>query len=372
MIPGMYLGGSEKVLEIIANDQRKSGHNVIIVSFERTPFDSFYQHLDIRHCEVSYEFSLFTKSKIKIKNYEDLITEIAPNVIHSHSYWTDLISHHNLRRDIFYVTHFHLNYENFPMFRPSAILSRKGIREFIDKFLILKKYKRQNCQFIAASRFIYSFYEKRMPSSILKKMVIIPNPVDDRYFTIEKKDVNVQLLTIGRLEDVKNHTFLLDVVHLLKSQGTITNLVVVGDGSLREILRDKARKLSIDKQVIFLGAKKDDALIDLLSRTKLYVHAAKSETFGLAIYEARAAGIPVITLNFEGLDPEIMLDQSIKIIYKGSVETYAAEIVRMLNLSDDSYKAIATNARQRTEVFSERVYVRAMRKFYDQMSDHFL
>jgi glycosyltransferase involved in cell wall biosynthesis len=103
------------------------------------------------------------------------------------------------------------------------------------------------------------------------------------------------LVTIGNLDLVKNHRFLLDVLAQAKRAGRALSLDVFGDGPCRKDLLQQARALGLADQVRFQGFRPD--VRDFLPRYRAYVHASYSESSSLAIIEAMAAGLPIVAGN---------------------------------------------------------------------------
>jgi glycosyltransferase involved in cell wall biosynthesis len=103
------------------------------------------------------------------------------------------------------------------------------------------------------------------------------------------------LVTIGHLEPVKNHRFLLEVLAEAKRAGTTLTLDIFGEGPLRRDLEQMTHSLGLDGQVRFRGFRRD--VQDFLPRYRAYVHASYSESSSLAIIEAMAAGLPVVAAN---------------------------------------------------------------------------
>jgi glycosyltransferase involved in cell wall biosynthesis len=110
------------------------------------------------------------------------------------------------------------------------------------------------------------------------------------------------LVTIGNLEFVKNHRFLLAVVAEAKRAGRVFTLDVFGKGPLLKKLSREARILGVGQQIRFRGFQPD--VRKLLPGYRAYVHASYSESFCLAIAEAMAAGLPILTSDI-GPIPEL-------------------------------------------------------------------
>jgi glycosyltransferase involved in cell wall biosynthesis len=360
LIPGLYLGGAEKVLTYICDHQKKSGFKVYVVAFERSGFEHFYPTLNVIHCNVQYQDSLFTKVNIHTQNYETIIDETGPSVIHSHSQWTDLISHHRLRADIRYISHFHLCYDFYLPSLRSAIASFR-FSPLIDKWRLVKKYANQNCYLMASSEFIRDFYRKCLPKSVARKIFTLNNPVSIGAFT-QAPSPQFDLLTIGRLEEVKNHLLALQVIRRAAERGFHWTLAIVGEGTMRVTLQEHCRRLQIDDRVTFVGA--TTALEKFFSISSIYLHTAHSETFGLSIFEAMAAGLPIVTKKFNGLNANVFMDNvNCKVIDSDNADEYIDAITRIK--SDINFRARLIDAGYHTAAgFSLHEYLIALDKFY--------
>lgn len=116
-------------------------------------------------------------------------------------------------------------------------------------------------------------------------------------------DVKV-IMSVGRLVDVKNHSFLLHIMRALldlNPKGWL--LLLIGEGENEGALRDEARALGIDGQIRFLGLRDD--IPSLLSSSDAYVMPSIHEGLPLAAVEAQANGLP--TFLSSGISPETKL-----------------------------------------------------------------
>ena len=103
------------------------------------------------------------------------------------------------------------------------------------------------------------------------------------------------LVTIGHLEPVKNHRFMLKVLAEANRAGRGLTLDVFGDGPLHNELLGMTSSLGLEEQVRFRGYRQD--VRDYLPRYRAYIHASYSESSSLAIIEAMAAGLPIVAAN---------------------------------------------------------------------------
>lgn len=110
------------------------------------------------------------------------------------------------------------------------------------------------------------------------------------------------LLFVGRLIPWKGVQYLLQALGCLHN----TRLIVAGDGTYRAGLERLAHLLQVEERVTFLGAVPRAELPRLYANVDLVVGASfANETFGIALVEAQACGVPVVASNFGGF-PEVV------------------------------------------------------------------
>lgn len=132
--------------------------------------------------------------------------------------------------------------------------------------------------------------------------VVLPNVVDDDFLLNPRasaKDAAFAFFSAGSLDDNKNHAMLLEAF-ARAFRGTTAALRIAGDGPLRRALSARARDLGIDAQVSFLGWIDKPAMLRELSAAGCYVLSSRYETFGVALLEAIASGVPVVATRCGG------------------------------------------------------------------------
>lgn len=103
------------------------------------------------------------------------------------------------------------------------------------------------------------------------------------------------IASVGRLSNAKGFDVLLSAFARIAARFPHWQLVIVGDGEMRERLRHQASELIASKQVIFAGALV--APFELLRQAKLYVMASRYEGFPMALGEALCCGLPAIAAD---------------------------------------------------------------------------
>jgi glycosyltransferase involved in cell wall biosynthesis len=140
----------------------------------------------------------------------------------------------------------------------------------------------------------------RVPATVLNNFVNLPH--------IEARATHQgDLVTVGNLEAVKNHRFLLRVLAAARQAGHVYSLDVFGEGVERSRLLAQAEELGLGDLLRLHGFCSD--VQERLPGYRAYVHASYSESSSLAIMEAMAVGLPVVSSTAGALaelydDPE--------------------------------------------------------------------
>ena len=115
-------------------------------------------------------------------------------------------------------------------------------------------------------------------------------------------------VTVSRLEKEKNYDFLLNGIARLKELlGVDFQVLIIGDGSQGNELKKKASALDIEDVITFIGNVPNRKIKEYLQSADLFLFSSKSETQGIVLVEAMAAGLPVIALHATGVD-DIVID----------------------------------------------------------------
>lgn len=97
---------------------------------------------------------------------------------------------------------------------------------------------------------------------------------------------------VGRFVHVKNHPFLIDVVYELKKQIPNVILLLIGDGTDLEAIKQKVSKLDLAGNVLFLGSRPD--VHRLLQAMDVFLLPSLFEGLPVTLIESQAAGLLTI------------------------------------------------------------------------------
>lgn len=134
---------------------------------------------------------------------------------------------------------------------------------------------------------------------------VLHNMVNPLFFRGNRKQAftkksKLRLFTNSYLVPRKNHELLLNVFHLLLQEYPDAELVIGGDGPLKDELIQTVTFLGMKDKVIFRGLLSRDEVHEELNKCHIFLLSSLYETFGVVLVEALAVGRPVITTDSGG------------------------------------------------------------------------
>lgn len=114
-----------------------------------------------------------------------------------------------------------------------------------------------------------------------------------------------RLIAVGRLAWAKGHDRALRALALARRLGAVWTLEIVGEGEERSALTALTERLGLRDVVHFAGSRA--GVDERLARAHAFLSGSRTETFGVAVLEAMAAGLPVVAPAVDAL-PELIED----------------------------------------------------------------
>ena len=167
---------------------------------------------------------------------------------------------------------------------------------------------------------------------------------------------------VARLEEVKDHeTFLLGAKKLLDKRQDV-RFYIVGDGSLRKQLEQKAAALGIREHVTFTGFLQDVEKIE--AALDIAVITSRAEALCLSILESMIAGIPAVGTDSGGVAEVIRHGENGFLIPVGDSDALAERLDELL--ADDAKRsAFGAQAKKDAEAtFLAEQMTRKIEKLY--------
>lgn len=228
---------------------------------------------------------------------------------------------------------------------------------------VLKPLFRRPTRTIAVSRALAAVIDRyrRTPTRVIGNEVMMPvEPLPPRPDALSE-GVAVRLIGVGTLIERKGPVTAVETMVELRSRGVDASLTWVGGGPLADQMRATAERAGAGESLRLTGHLDPDALSRELSTADLFLLPVETETFGVAIAEAFAHGLPVVTTGSGG-HVEFLPDEASRLVESRTAQPLA-DAVQELSTAPDlwSRDRISAYARDR---FSHEARAEAYRAAY--------
>ena len=178
-----------------------------------------------------------------------------------------------------------------------------------------------------------------------KKTIIIKGGVDTHLPDKVKNKIKPEFdaVFIGRFHPEKGVLELVNIWQLVMNKKPNSKLAMIGNGPLEQAVKDKIKKLKLEKNIILFGFKDGLEKIKIFKNSKLVLHPARYDSGGMAAAEAMACKIPGVSYDLEALKtyyPKGMLKTRI-----GNQAQFVQNIIKLLT-NKKLYKKMSKEAYQ--------------------------
>lgn len=261
---------------------------------------------------------------------DDCLNSIAPDVVHSQGAGHYGILACRSRFPAVITVHGILNEE---------IRYEVGLRKQF-RLALQARYSNRLCirnarHTIMISQYVAEYYGDKLTG----RRYFLPNPIDNLFFDISRKDLNNRILFAGRVRKLKGVSDLLIATSRLNP--TLGAKVIVAgslsDRAYVQKLRSLSRKLGIEHRIEFTGLLDIEQLKEELSTCSCLVLPSYQETAPMVVQEAMAAGVPVVASAIGGIPYQVKHGETGFLFRPGDIDSLCAHLSALL--SDSSLRA---------------------------------
>jgi glycosyltransferase involved in cell wall biosynthesis len=201
-----------------------------------------------------------------------------------------------------------------------------------------------------------------------EKIEVIPNAINLDKFGTDYSNTKIRtemglngdakiVGMIANLLPVKAHSVLLEAVPCILQSCPETHFLFIGEGPLRTELMELGKKLDISSHLHFLGYRND--VEKVIPAFRVGVLCSWVETYGIALTEMMAAGVPVVATNVGGIPEVVDHGKNGFLVEPGNAGQLAKAIASLL--TDESLASrLGTQAREKAlTLFSKDHMIRA-------------
>lgn len=306
-----HVGGVARSVAFFAKDLRALNHQVLVIapSFSETP----ERETDVLRVPAIQNFNASDFSvRIPIPFLIDQeIDGFEPDLIHSHHPFLlgDAALRAARRRKLPLIFTYHTQYEKYTHYVP---LDSESLKRFVIN--LATAYANLCSKVIAPSESIARVIRRR---EVKTPVTVIPTGVDVDFFAKGRGDsfrANQSIPrdafvvgTCSRLAPEKNLVYLSRAVAAYLKTEPEARFLVVGEGPSSDDIRRILKERGVANQLVMVGNQSGSDLSDAYKAMDLFVFASKTETQGMVLLEAMAAGKAVIALDASG-SREVVVD----------------------------------------------------------------
>lgn len=173
------------------------------------------------------------------------------------------------------------------------------------------------------------------PKRLQRKSCIIYNAVRKDFYEIKREPICGRIVTCGRLEKQKNHSVLINAFAKIACDYPESQLLIYGDGSLKENLQQQINLLDMGERILLMGTTNDVGSV--LGNADVFVLSSDYEGMPNALMEALAVGVPSISTDCPCGGPRMLIHhkKNGEIVPVGDEEALSRALCKLL--SDKSY-----------------------------------
>jgi len=366
-----HVGGVARSVHQFSEDLRELGHEVLVLApeFRKDQPETIEGVLRLPALQNfnGSDFSVRIPISFMV---EDKIEAFAPDIFHSHHPFlmgdTALRLAHKSKKPLVF-TH-HTLYEQYTHYVP---LDSPAMREFVIQ--LATRYANFCNRVVAPSRSIADLIRSR---GVKRPVEEIPTGVDTAFFGRgngqrfrEQAGLPPSALVLGhlgRLAPEKNLIYLCRAVSSYLTRDTSAWFLVVGEGPIQEELVRLFQERGVAQRVVLAGKKTGRELQDAYQAMDVFVFASKSETQGMVLTEAMAAGNPVIALDASGTREVVTDQENGRLLNRDASEEVFAEAILEVARDAETRKSWQQNCFKTAQQFSRRTSARKLVGLYQK------
>lgn len=281
LITGLNVGGAEKVVFDLALELNKHDFENFVIGISDKDFlvnDFNKANINVKILGVRKSFCSFIKGLFYLKNF--------------------------IKRENIKIIHAHMTHALIMAICVKLLLPKVKIVFTSHNFNVGSILRETIIILLKPFRSIDIIFSVKMRKSIYKdNAVVIPNGINVNHYNMNvSKNKIFTFLSIGRIETVKNHIFLVDAAEKLQSEFKF-EIHIVGEGILKEELIKIIENRKLNHFFKFLGYRSDINFI--CNQSNVFVLPSLWEGMPISLLEAGASSLPIISTPV-GSIPELI------------------------------------------------------------------
>lgn len=371
VVSNLDVGGGQEVARTLAENLTAIGAKTIVCAFEDGPLREEIERQGIpvfllpdrKFSILAFPFFLREIYDIR-KNVQELVDRYQINVIQTHLLRVLNLPIKALMKDYSNLSVFWTFQNARFSLREDHLRDKKWLlkpKRWVYK-LLYQKSAFQVSGYIAVSDEVKKALVDEI-GPIGDRVTVIFNSVDTKRYQpqVDKRpireklglDQNARIISVvATFKEQKGHRFLIGATPFLASKFSNLQILLLGDGDLRQEMENLTMELGIQDFIKFLGTRKD--VPEFLAASDLFVLPSLWEGLPMALVEAMASGLPIVATEVSGSKQAILHGKTGILVPPGDVKALEEGITYLLS-NPEMAGRLGAAARVRAEAdFSAR------------------
>ncbi|WP_062204914.1 glycosyltransferase family 4 protein [Aureimonas sp. AU12] len=318
VMPGLGAGGTEHVVNVLANEWTRRGWRVTVLTFEQPDTPSYYRFdpaVEIRRLGLPPKPQRLGPAAMgsvrRVQALRTALTDVKPGLVISFLTRTNVLT---LLATRYLGVPVVVSERNNPALQDTGPIWRALRRHLYPKAFGLVTMTAGALEFF--------------PAALRRRSWVIPNSVDlpaDR----QRKRLGNTLTAVGRLVPQKGFDLLIEAFSRIAPEFPDWSLVIWGEGPERAALEAQRAALRLEGRVRMPGITGEPGL--WVETADVFVLSSRFEGWGIVLLEAMAADLPVVSFDCQW-GPRDMLTDSVHglLVERENVEALAGALRRVL------------------------------------------
>ncbi len=352
-----HVGGVARSVETFTKAYRQGGHRVLVVAPEFP--DTSADEADVVRIPAVQNFngSDFSMALPVAGLLTEALDEFRPDIVHAHHPY--LLGMTALRVARFHrlplvFTH-HTRYEEYTHYVPgNSFALKRFVIELATRYANL-------CDLVfAPSESIASLLLQER--GVTAPIAVVPTGIEVERFTQGSgrrlraamgipHDAYV-VGHLGRLAPEKNLVFLAEAVAAFLQSQPQAHFLVGGKGPSEDAIRAIFTRAGLASRLHFAGTLELPRLADAYHAMNVFAFASRSETQGIVLAEAMAAGVPVVALDAAGVQEVVRDGYNGRLLRDKTLHAFVSALAWVADSSPARRQALQHAARETAQEFS--------------------
>lgn len=365
------VGGLEKSVQLFSKEFRNKGHRVYIVAprYENSPKN---ERRVIRVPALQkFQGTDFSVNLPIPGLLTKFIKRFKPDIVHSHHPFLvgDMALRLSRSLEIPLVFTYHIMFEQYIDYLP---IHNETFKHFVVN--LAAGYSNLCDAVIVPTQSVKSILESR---GVTSPMYVIPTGIDIQAFGEgnkeqfrKKHEIPADAFVIGytgRIAPEKNLEFLTqNVVHYLKTNSQ-AHFLMAGTGPLLNTIKQIFNGHKLSKRFHYAGVLNQSDIIDCYHAMDIFAFSSHSETQGIVLLEAMAAGVPILAVQDPVVSTFIKDYRNGRCIHGDNQDQFIQAMDWFYHLDEREYKRMKYSAQQTANSYSILKSINRTLKLYHQL-----